>query len=285
VFVIRETFRLIRHSPLLWSMSVLTLAVALGVSGLIGLIAWKAHQSLHELQHNLAIEAFFDPSIPSDEATSRANSEVPKISGISSFTVISKEEALETYRRSSGENVESVLGLNPLPASIKVYLIDPSSASASRVELALKSISGIEAVRSDEELLRRTESRAHALNKIAIIVGALLLISAMLFVGNSARLLMGMREKNIKSLALMGATRWQINGPFVLEGALSGIFGGLVATGIVLLISKQEFFAFGGAIAIPSNEIITILCILTITGFLIAVFSTLAVSFTRRRPL
>jgi len=264
-------------------MSILTLAVALGVSGLIGLIAWKAHQSLRELQHDLAIEAFFDPSVPSDIATSTANAEVPKIAGISSFTVLTKEQALEEYRRSSGEDVQNVLGMNPLPASIRVYLNDPSSASADRVQSALRSIGGIEAVRSDEELLRTTESRTHALNKIAIIIGALLLLSAMLFVGNSARLLMGMREKNIRSLALMGATRWQINGPFVFEGALSGIVGGILATAIVFLISKLAFSAFGEGITMRSSELLPILVILTFAGFLIAIFSTLAVSIARRR--
>jgi cell division transport system permease protein len=266
-------------------MSILTLAVALGVSGLIGLIAWKAHQSLLELQHNLAIEAFFDPSIPSDIATSTANAEVPKIGGISSFTVLTKEQALEEYRRSSGEDIQNVLGMNPLPASIRVYLSDPSSASASRIGSALKSINGIASVRSDEALLRTTESRTHALDKIAIIVGALLLVSAVLFVGNSARLLMGMREKNIRSLGLMGASHWQINGPFVFEGALSGILGGIVATGIILAISKLAFSAFGEAIRIRSSELLSILVLLSIAGFLIAIFSTLLVSVTRRRTL
>jgi cell division transport system permease protein len=266
-------------------MSILTLAVALGVSGLIGLIAWKAHQSLLELQHNLAIEAFFDPSVPSDIATSTANAEVPKIAGISSFTVLTKEQALEEYRKSSGEDVQNVLGMNPLPASVRVYLNDPSSTSAARVQSDLKSINGIASVRSDEELLRTTESRTHALDKIAIIVGALLLLSAMLFVGNSARLLIGMREKNIRSLALMGATRWQINGPFVFEGALSGILGGIVATGIVIAISRLAFSAFGEVIRIQSSELLSILVILTIAGFLIAILSTVTVSVTRRRAL
>src|SRR5947209_14916313 len=107
-------------------MSVISIAIALGVSGLVGLISWKVHSSLRKLQRNLAIEAFFDPAISSVQAISIAHREITGIPGIASYTFISKEQALEDYKTSSGEDVESVLGVNPLPASIKVYLVDPT---------------------------------------------------------------------------------------------------------------------------------------------------------------
>ena len=262
-------------------MSVVTLAVALSVSGVIGLIAWKGHESVRTLQRNLAIEAFFDPSMTSDEASTLVNSQISKIDGIASVSVVTKEQALEDYKKSSDENIEAVLGVNPLPASVRIYLHDPSSASALRVQSALRSIAGVTDVRSDESLLRTTESRAQALDAIAIIISGLLLLSAILFVANSARLLLGIRGKALHTLALMGASRWQMAGPFVIEGGLSGFVGGfvscLIIAGIVHLGFSQLSIEF-------SKEGLFILSIILIAlGFIIGVLASVATSLPRLR--
>jgi cell division transport system permease protein len=266
-------------------MSVLTLAAALGVSGLLGLLAWNAHQTLGELQRNLAIEAFFNPVISSDEAATTATNEVPKIPGVSNYTIISKEQALESYRASSGEDVQAVLGLNPLPASVTVYLAEPSSASADRVQTRLRAIAGITDVRSDEALLKTTELRAHAIDRLAIIIGALLLLTAILFIANSARLLLRMRQDGIHTLALMGATRWQMIGPFLLEAGISGLIGGIIATAIALLLSHQTFAALGGGVDLTnsSRQVLRMLWALSLSGTLLASLTMLGVALSRAR--
>src|SRR5947209_6934339 len=109
-------------------MNVLALAVALGVSGLFGILAWKAHTAMRSLRENLSVEAFFDPGISSEDANAIVNNSIKSLPSIKSFDLITREQALTDYEKSSGENVESVLGMNPLPASVQLRLTEPTAA-------------------------------------------------------------------------------------------------------------------------------------------------------------
>ena len=262
-------------------MSVITLAVALGVSGVIGLIAWKGHESLRELQRNLAIEAFFDPSVSSDDANAIANSQIAKIDGVAQIAVISKEQALADYKASSGENIESVLGLNPLPASARIYLRDASSSSVKRIQAALRSINGVSDVRSNEALLQTTESRAHTLDMLALIIGGCLVLSATLYFANSVRLLLALREKSIHSLSLMGASRWQMAGPFILENFLGGLLGGFVSALFVLVLVRAAFSQF--AIEVSTKHLLAFGVGLLASGAIIGLVASSLVSALRVR--
>jgi len=258
-------------------MGVIALGVALGTSGLFSILALKAHSAMTSLRANLAMEAFFDPSIPSDDAANVADRSVKAITGITRYEFISKEQALRDYAKMSGEDVESVLGTNPLPASAKVYLSDPAASSYSAVEKLLRSIPEIREVRGDLPLLSSMETRSHALDTLAIIFGSLMLASAFFYSLLTSRHGFDTRKDTLHTLDLLGASRSAAVAPIVISSALAGAFGGIVGTLMLYVIHAQILTAMGNAIpiSISRDEFLIALGVLTCSGFFIGMFGAL----------
>jgi len=266
-------------------MSVVTLGVALGVSGLFALLAWKAHDSMTAMRANLSIEAFFSPNTSSDEASIIAKRDAATMGGISRTIFISKEQALDDYTKASGENVEQVLGMNPLPASVKVFLTNPNVGSAESVEAGLRSISGIEEVRSNIPLLQTMESRSLALDRIALIIGSLMIVSAFFYALMAGRHSFDARRETLHTLDLLGATQFASVAPIVISSALGGIAGGILGTTLILVIHQQFLGTMASefALSLHRNEYLLAFGTLVCGGLVIGVFGTLASSTTKRK--
>ena len=284
MLVIKEAFRTINRTLGTWIMSVLTVAVALGVAGLFLLLSWKAHSEMRTLRANLSVQAFFDPTLSSEEASAISEREVKSLAGLASIKFISKEQALDDYATSSGENVENILGVNPLPASVSVYLQEPSAATAKTIMEKLRAIEGITEVQSDLPLLSTMEQRAHALDWVALMLGALLVISAIFYTVTSGRLTIASRADTLHAMKLMGATRGLLIGPFVIESALAGLFGGLLAAGLVLLIQQEAFSVIGGGMDLYTSTGLSTRLLVggAITGMLLGGSASVAAYLLRR---
>ncbi len=252
-------------------MSVLTLGVALAVSGLFVLLAWKAHEGIAAMRSNLAIEAFFDPGLSSNDAQNIANTNIKTLAGVSRVEFISKEQALNDYASSSGENVERVLGMNPLPASVKVYLSRPDVGSAASIESALRAIEGVQDVRTNTSLLAAMTERAGALDRVALIVGSLMILSALFFALIAGRHNVELRKNTTHTFALLGASTWSTKAPVLIATSLGGVFGGIIATLLLLVVHSQLLAINAGfSISIAKKEIIIGTFCLAALGLLIA---------------
>ena len=258
-------------------MQALTLGVALGVSGLFVLLAWKAHEAMSSLRTNLAIEAFFDPDVASQDASVIVDQSVKPLPGVSRIEFISKEQALKDYAKISGENPEQVLGVNPLPASVKIYLTEPTAQAAKHLEESLRSIPKIYEVKSNAPLIGVMESRSAALDRIAIILCSLLILAAFFYALTAARHGVEVRRETIYALTRMGATRWMIHAPMILYSAFAGIVGGLIGMGILLLIHTQVLMAMSDvfAVTLTSSESMIACGVLMVSGLVVSFLASL----------
>ena len=71
----------------------------------------------------------------------------------------------------------------------------------------------------------------------------ILLIASVLLISNTIRLSIFSRRREIEVMKLVGATNWFVRGPFMLEGAVCGLAGALLAV---------FFLVIGKAIALPA---------------------------------
>ncbi len=150
---------------------------------------------------------------------------------------VSKEQAADDLRASLSElgEVLDVIGENPLPASIEVRMEDPVNI----LELA-------EALRQEtdqiEEVLVRADVIERLLNASQLVtIGgglmiALLALVALLVIVNTIRLAVHSRREEIEVMKLLGATDWFVRGPFLIEGAVIGLIGSVVAAFLTLVI-------------------------------------------------
>ncbi len=277
MFVLRETFRYLRHTWASWLIQALALGVALGVSGLFVLLAWKAHEAMADLRANLAIEAFFDPDVASQDASTIVDENIRSLSGVTRIVFISKEQALEDYAKMSGEDVGQVLGMNPLPASVKVYLSNPTSNNANKVEALLRKIPRIQEVKSNAPLIGIMESRSLALDHIAIILCSLLILSAFFHALTATRHGFEVRRATMHTLTRMGATRFMIIAPMVFYNAFAGMLSGVIGMGILYLIHSQVLLSMNEGLATTLNlhEEIGVCAMLIISGLVVSLLAAL----------
>lgn len=275
MLILRETFMAIRRTPLMSAMTAFVIAVALAVIGVFGIIIIRANDVLTEFRSNQTIEAYFNTDLSSADAQAIADRDIKPLSEITSYTFISREEALADYEKHSGEDVVAALGYNPLPAGIRLTMNDLTSESAKQAESTFAKTQGIEKVSIDHKTLEELENRQSGLMTLAIAIGGLLLLVALVVVAATVRLAMHARREAVRTMRLLGATRTTIVTPFILEGMFAGAMGAIlgialahaiVTYGLPMLIPemqmtftmRQEYIVLAGAIALTGVFLATL---------------------------
>jgi cell division transport system permease protein len=235
MLILKEAAAALRRTPIMSVMTALVIAVSLALCGIFAMLAMRANDSLEEFRAKLVVEAFFDPSVSSDDALTLVNEKIKPIRSITSLKFISKEDALRDYEKNSGEDVQGILGYNPLPASARMTFSNLTSANAKDIQKQILSVEGMKDVLYDEKSLLSFEKKSQTLYLLALVLGAALLIVSLTIVTSTVRLALEARADTIHAMKLLGAGRMTIVIPYILEGAFAGLVGGLFSGGLILL--------------------------------------------------
>lgn len=228
----REAFLSFRRAPLLSVLSVTTIAFSLFTVGLFGLVAVNLRQALRGLEERVEIVAFTLRGTPS-ETIALATQDIAAFPEVKDVSFVSEEEAL---RRARAELVEfrdayRDIQVNPLPASIEVRMKDGyrDAATVERVAQRLRGFGFIEDVRFGREWIQKLDHLRNITGVVGLVIGLAFAAVAVVIIGVTIRLTLLQRAREISIMRLVGATNWFIRGPFLLEGALKGLLGGLLS--------------------------------------------------------
>lgn len=172
------------------------------------------------------------------------------LSEVGSVEYISKQDALKRLENSSSSGsklAKAALEIgNPLPASYEVKIKDLNQIN--QANEAIKKIDIYPKVISESSLDKRDNNRKGVVENIVRIssgvarVGGILsvvfLIISLLIIFNTIRMAIYTRREEIEIMKLVGATKWFIRGPFVVEGSLYGVFGGTIALIILIPLTR-----------------------------------------------
>ena len=148
---------------------------------------------------------------------------------------VSREKALEIMKEREPEAVAQ-LPSNPFPDKLRVIPKKGEFTEPIADSLSPKP-EGVEEITFGEKETRTILGFAHALEVAFIVAVILLVIASTLLVGNTIRLSIFSRRREIEVMKLVGATNWFVRGPFMLEGIICGLIGAVSAT-ILLLLGK-----------------------------------------------
>ncbi len=170
----------------------------------------------------------------SQESADEMIESLKSIQGVSSAWYFTKEEAMEEFRVSWGEQAYllDTLAENPLPNSIKVTLSDLSQADT--VISIAQTFPGVEDVPNSQEFIDQILKITDGIQKGAIAIIVFLVIVSVVVVSNTVKLTVLAREREISIMKYVGATNWFIRGPFLTEGMLIGCFSALISVGLVM---------------------------------------------------
>jgi cell division transport system permease protein len=251
----REALLSFRRAPLLSALSITTIAFSLFTLGLFGLVAINLREALRGLEERVEIVAFVLRGTPAESIT-LATQDIAAFPEVKDVAYISEEEALARARRELVEFRDAYrdLQVNPLPASIEVRLKDGyrDAAHVEAVAQRLRGFGFVNDVRFGREWVQKLDHLRNITGVVGLVIGLAFAAVAVVIIGVTIRLTLLQRAREISIMRLVGATNWFVRGPFLLEGALKGLLGGLLSLALCyagyLLFRDQSGGTFAGLI-------------------------------------
>jgi cell division transport system permease protein len=243
-YTLSESFSGFTRTKLSTFISIVTIAISLLLLGVFEVITINTTRFIDALRNKVEMEAFLQQPQSRDEIAIVTKT-VTEIPGVDSVIYVSKEEAAEIFKQQFGEDVESVLQFNPLPPSLKVYLASSyrTASRANQVYERLRSTKGIESVVYRKALLEFIDQKTTTVHNITLGLGLLISFSAIFLVSNTIRLAIYAKRRILRTMELVGATAGFVRLPFLLEGVIQGLLGGIAAA-CILYFSLEYVFHF-----------------------------------------
>lgn len=240
----REAFSASRRAPLLSALGVVTIAFSLFAFGLFGLVAINIRKALDQVEERVEVRAFVSDS--SDiEQVAAAMKDVGDFPEVLRVDYVSKEQALERARKEMGEFAD-VFEAGVLPASIEVHLRPGmrSPAIVRSVADRMKTYHFVDDVRYGEEWVEKLYRLRNIATVAGIALGVAFATVAVIIIGATIRMAVLARAKEISIMRLVGATDMFIRLPFLIDGLIKGVFGGLLALLFVWVANRviNEYF-------------------------------------------
>ncbi len=225
----REALRAFERAPMLSALSVTTIAFSLFAFGLFGLVALNLRNALQQVEDRVEVRGFVAAGT-APEATSAAVADVGLFPEVGEVRLVTQAQALERARRELREFTD-VFEEGLLPASIEVRLKpgfrDP--ATVREVARRLENYDFIDDVRFGEEWVENLYRLRNIATGAGIALGITFALVAIIIIGSTIRMAVLARSREIAIMRLVGATDGFIRAPFLIEGAIKGTLGGILA--------------------------------------------------------
>ena len=250
---LRETMIGFRRAPMLSVLSITTIAFSLFAFGLFSLVAVNIRKTLSDVESRVEIRAFLAEGTPV-ETVSAAMGDIGAFPEVSRVEYVSPDSALARARAELGE-FKDVFESAFLPASIDVRMREGhrDPATVRMIAGRIKSFEFIDDVRYGEDWVDKLYRIRNVATATGIVLGLAFAAVAVIIIGATIRMAVMARSREISIMRLVGATDAFIRRPFLIEGFLKGVLGGLMALGLTwfasVVISRNfiqtEFFSRG----------------------------------------
>jgi cell division transport system permease protein len=261
-FFTLEAFRALRRNAAPSMAAIVTTVVTVILLGVLIPIFQATQAKSEDIRDQLAFRvAIYDDATQGEIAELRRR--LAEIPHVESLQFVTKGEALQELRADleDDDNILRELNVNPLPANFIVRADDAGNLDSIRQAVTPPGPNGKPTPISPivQDVFDRSEDRGKieqvtgALKVVLTVITALLIVASLMLVGNTIRLSIYARRREVEVMRLVGATRWFIRWPFMIEGVVVGFLGGLVAI-LVLWLGKvtivdplSDSFAFVAA--------------------------------------
>jgi cell division transport system permease protein len=244
LFFFQEAFRALRRNGAPTLAAIVTTVVTVVLLGVLIPVLQTTQAKSEEVRSELNVQAsIYGDATKAEIADLRG--ELLAIPHVESVEFITKQQALRELKEILGAekaaDVTSALNRNPLPASFRITPDDAANLAAIESTIEPRKETYFSPIVSDvfdpQQASAEIEEVTSALKIVLTVITALLLVASLMLIGNTIRLSIFTRRREVEVMRLVGATRWFIRWPFMIEGVIVGFAGGLVAI-LVLWIGK-----------------------------------------------
>lgn len=286
---LNTTWKHMRRSPYQALAAILTMFLTFLLSGIFFVTTAASILILQYFESKPQITVFFMEKAGQVEAAvlTKTLEETGKVAMVK---YVSKEEALAIYREQNKNDplLLEMVTADILPASLEVSAKDPKYLKD--LEPLIKNSQGVEEVVYQKDVVDALLAWTNAIRTIGGILGGLLVLDSILIIMTVIAMKIALKREEIDILRLLGASRWYIRTPFVLEGGFYGAIGAGIAWLIIALVVlwlRPFLLTFLGIIPVIKMLLLTpasptfllsvfgFLGVLLLAGFLLGSFGSL----------
>jgi cell division transport system permease protein len=247
-FVLQEIWIGLRRNMTMSISLVITVAIAMALFGTGLLINKQVANSTSYWNGKIEVSVFMCSKTSSNPNCNKADAtpdqlnslkaDLEKLPQVATVVHETKEQAYQRFKDqfSGTPGMVQSTKVGDIPESLRVKLKDPRQYQA---VLAFSSRPGVDQVVNEQEILKKFFRILNGLKWASLLIAGIQVIAAVLIVGNTIRLSAFNRRRETGIMRLVGASNMYIQLPFILEGAIAGLVGGMFAA--ILLVGSKIF--------------------------------------------
>ena len=253
-----------------------TISLALLIVSLFLLVFVNLENAAENWSERVQVTVYFDHELTVQEQTA-LRAKITAIPGTTKVGYVSRDEALKRFKSRLRGQETLLEGVRPeiLPPSFEIAL-KRSNRETRDVEAfvtALKRIPGISEVQYGEEWVRRFNTFLNFMRMLGALLGAFLVVAVLFIVSNTIKLTIYARRDELEVMSLVGATRFFIKAPFLIEGIIQGGAGALIAMALLLALYEGFLHNAGSFLTFnPTTSGLAFLPLEYVGGILLAGF-------------
>lgn len=256
--------------------SIISISLILFLLGIIAVFFVQSAKLSQSIKENLNIQLVLKENV-SESDQLQLSKQLEARAFAKSVEIIKKEAAAELMKEELGEDFINTIGYNPLPDAIllKLNAAYSNKDSVAKILDEVRQNKLINNINYDAQLLDNINNISSKVLLGLLAFLALLIIISYIIIDNTIKLAMFSKRFIIRSMQLVGATRWFITKPFILRGIFNGILSAVLAS-LLLMLGIFLFEKYVIPINVFDNilDFILIFGALIILGLLISLIST-----------
>ena len=258
-------------------MSILGVALVLFILGLLGWIVINASKLENYFKGSVQLHAFIREGTPQKDIDS-LRTFIYSRPYARDVEYITKEMARQRFIGDGNEDWNKVLDFNPLPASVDFYLLPQyvNRDSINRIIADVQQNFIVSEVKYPDAVVNSLNSLVRKIEIALLVVAAVLSLIAIILIDNTIKLAMFSHRFLIKTMQMVGATRWFISRPFDKKAVINGLTSAILAiVAIAIIIYGVEKWWLPEIKALRDNGLLLLLfTVLILMGIGITFFST-----------
>ncbi|HWZ65729.1 MAG TPA: permease-like cell division protein FtsX [Patescibacteria group bacterium] len=235
--------------------AVMTITLVIIASTLLARMVFN--DTIQQVRQKIDVSVYLKDGI-AEEDLQRFITQIKKVPIVTSVEYISKDQASLIFQQQNKTELTRLealtqLSSNPLPASLKIKVKDPNKiddlnkviSSDQNKDLLGQQSSNSE---SQKQAVKRIADVTQFLESAGVISAVIFVIISVLIIFNTIRMAIFNRKDEIEIMRLIGAEKYFIRGPFIVEASLYGVLSAIVSITFVyaLLLTKADYIASQG---------------------------------------
>jgi cell division transport system permease protein len=246
-FFLKEAMRSLKRNAAPSTAAVLTVLMTALVLGVFIPIVQATTGTANSIRGKVVVDIYAKDSANLDQLHELRDA-LATTPNVKKIQFITKQQALADERKKHPEAYD-LLGTNPLPNLFRITPRDPDRINAIVDRLApvdpktgkrQPQLAAIDEVRNRRDETSKILSATGLVKLLTAGLTVLLVLTSIALIANTIRLSIFSRRREVEVMKLVGATNWFIRWPFVIEGVIVGLMGGILAV-LCLMVAKATF--------------------------------------------